>query len=144
MHWDLIAAVYEHLRSGYARKQLKSDVRIDFPGHLNGFAPDLAALRADAEKDTRGQWSYQDVELVLEVISRGTADDDYGKKKKAYAVAGVSVYLIVDPYAGECHLHARPVDDRFWNTQTFAFGERIDLKPHGIDLALETEDFPRD
>ncbi|UGY93871.1 Uma2 family endonuclease [Streptomyces gobiensis] len=143
-HWDITAAVYDQLRTQYPRKQLKSDMRIDFPGYLNGFCPDLAAVGSGAEKDNRGHWRHEDVEFVLEVISRGTAGNDYGKKKKVYAIAGIAVYLIADPYTGQCHLHTRPSDDRFWRQETFAFGEPIELKPHGIDLTLETEDFPRD
>ncbi|NJQ02274.1 Uma2 family endonuclease [Streptomyces zingiberis] len=142
-HWDLIAAVYDQLRVRYARKQIKSGVRIDFPGGLNGFCPDLVVLRQGAEKNDKGLWEHQDVEYVSEVISRGTDRNDYGPKKKAYAVAEVAAYLIADPYTGECHLHTRPKDGTFWTAQTFAFGERIDLKEAGIDVVLETGDFPR-
>ena len=74
-----------------------SDVRIDFPGQLNGFCPDVAKLRDDAEMTPKGRWRYEDIEFIAEVISTDTARNDYGPKKTAYALAEVPVYLIADP-----------------------------------------------
>ncbi|GGX19334.1 hypothetical protein GCM10010297_46020 [Streptomyces malachitofuscus] len=37
-HWDITIGILEQLRAGYPLKRLRSDVRIDYPGHLNGFA----------------------------------------------------------------------------------------------------------
>ncbi|MFF5404235.1 Uma2 family endonuclease [Streptomyces misionensis] len=44
----------------------------------------------------RGRWRYEDIDFVAEVISQGTAHNDYGPEKAAYALAGVPVYLIAD------------------------------------------------
>src|SRR5690606_14439519 len=71
-----------------------SDGRIDCPGHENGLCPDVAVLRACAEKDDEGHWRHEDVEFVFEVISEGTACNDYGPKKAAYATAEVPLYVI--------------------------------------------------
>lgn len=54
VHWDITANIIEQLRAGYPRQRLKSDVRIDFPGRLNGFATDVTALAVGAEKDEKG------------------------------------------------------------------------------------------
>ncbi|WP_436842512.1 Uma2 family endonuclease [Streptomyces niveus] len=95
VHWQTIADIFEQLRaSGYARSRVKSDVRLDFPGHLNGFACDAVALSGEAVKNAKGLWDYEDIELVAEVISKSTALNDYGPKKAAYATAGVPVYLV--------------------------------------------------
>ncbi|MGK5530279.1 Uma2 family endonuclease [Streptomyces sp. URMC 129] len=142
-HWESIAGVYDQVRTLFERSRLRSDVRIDFPGYRNGFAPDLVLLAEDAKKNARGRWQYQDVEFVLEVISRETADNDYGKKKQAYARAGVGVCLIADPCTATCHLFTRPGDEGYGTTARFPYGEAIDLKPWGIDLALRTDEFPR-
>lgn len=83
-HWEIIAAIYEQLRTKYPRKRVKSDVRIDY------------------------HWSYEDVEFVAEVISKGTAANDYGPKKAAYATAEVPVYVIADPCQGRCHIYTAP------------------------------------
>lgn len=143
-HWEIIAAVYDQLRTKYPRKRLASDVRIDFPGHLNGFACDLAAMAERSVKDSKGRWRYQDVEFVTEVISKDTAGNDYGPKKDTYAAAEVPVYLIVDPCTGEWQLHTLPKDGKYHSEVSYSFGEDIDLTGTPVGLVLKTDEFPRD
>lgn len=143
-HWEIIADIYEQLRTKYPRKRVKSDVRIDYPGHLNGFATDVTLVSEDAEKDEKGLWNYEDVEFVAEVISRGTAHNDYGPKKTAYAVAEVPVYLIADPYQGKCHLFTQPKDGDYMTETTVGFGTDVDLTATDLGLTLTTDEFPRD
>jgi Uma2 family endonuclease len=144
-HWEIIRRIVRALEDRFGMQvKVKSDVRIDFPGHKNGFAPDVVKLSDTAQLDSHRRWRYQDVEFVTEVISSGTADSDYGKKKAAYATAGVPVYLIADPYTGLCHVFTLPQDDEYRNKLTIKFGEPIDLTGTVIDLVLETADFPRD
>ncbi|MFE7232108.1 Uma2 family endonuclease [Streptomyces sp. NPDC002405] len=143
-HWEIIADIYEQLRTKYPRKRVKSDVRIDYPGHLNGFASDVVALAEGARKDEKGHWRPGDVELVAEVISQGTARNDYGPKKDAFAAAGVPVYLIVDPYTGTWHLHTLPKDGEYRGALSLDFGDEIDLNDTPVGLVLKTDEFPRD
>lgn len=143
-HWDIIADIYDQLRSKYPRRRIKSDVRIDYPGHLNGFATDVTALAEDAQKDAKGRWQYKDVEFIAEVISKDTAANDYGPKKAAYARADVPVYLIVDPYAAQWHLHTLPKDGEYHSDVSFGFGDAIDLTGTVVGLVLKTDEFPRD
>ncbi|MFF3258904.1 Uma2 family endonuclease [Streptomyces sp. NPDC002932] len=143
-HWEIILDIVEQLRTRYARKQLKSDVRIDFPGRLNGFASDVVALADGAEKDAKDHWRHQDIEFVAEVISKQTAANDYGSKMATYATAGVPVYVIVDPYTGKWHLHTLPKDDEYRAVLSFDFGNPIDLTATVVGLTLETGGFPRD
>jgi Uma2 family endonuclease len=143
-HWDIIAAVFEQLRAHYARKRLSSDVRYDFPGYLNGFCPDLAALKEGAQEDDRGRYSYEDIEFVLEVISKPTAVNDYGPKKAVYAEAGTGVYLIVDPYTRRCRLFTNPVDGEYKDEVTVTFGKPLDLTDTVVGMTLTTDDFEDD
>ncbi|MGW1158740.1 Uma2 family endonuclease [Streptomyces sp. NPDC002519] len=143
-HWDIILDIVEQLRTKYPRTRVKSDVRIDYPGHLNGFASDVVTLAKDAQKDDKGHWRHQDVEFVAEVISRGTAHNDHGPKKAAYAAAEVPVYLIVDPYTRTWHLHTLPQDGAYRGTLSLDFGEEIDLTGTVVGLVLKTDEFPRD
>lgn len=143
-HWEIILQVIEQLRTRYPRKRVKSDVRIDFPGYLNGFACDVVALSEDATKDSKGRWHYKDVEFVTEVISKSTAANDYGPKKTAYATANVPVYLIVDPYTGRCHAYTEPKDGDYSIKLTVIFGAKIDLTGTVLGLPLTTDEFPRD
>ncbi|GHG56783.1 Uma2 family endonuclease [Streptomyces griseocarneus] len=144
-HWDIIANVLEQLRERFGRStRISHDVRLDLPGFANAFSPDLYKLTADAEPDAQGNWRYQDVEFVLEVISRGTADNDYGKKKDAYAAGGIPVYLIADPYTALCHLHTLPKNGEYRYRRTLDFGDPIDLTNTVVGLTITTDEFPRD
>jgi Uma2 family endonuclease len=143
-HWQIIADIYEQLRAQYPRQRLMSDVRIDFPGHLNGFASDVAALAEGFEPDDKGRLRYQDVEFVAEVISKDTGRNDYEPKKAAYAAAEVPVYLIVDPYTGRWHLHTLPKDGEYRGEISLDFGYEIDLTETVVGLVLKTDEFPRD
>lgn len=143
-HWVIIALIYDQIRAQYPVTRTASDVRIDFPGHLNGFACDIAAMAKGGEPDDKGRWRPQDVEFVGEVISKATAANDYGPKKDAYATAGVPVYLIVDPYTAKCHLHLLPEDGEYRVETTLDFGVDIDLTNTPVGLKLATGEFPRD
>ncbi len=141
-HWDIIADIYDQLRAENPRKRLKSDVRIDYPGHLNGFASDVTLLAEGATKNDKGRWRCEDVVFIAEVISQKTADNDYGPKKDAYATAGVPVYLIVDPYSAEWHLHTLPQDGVYHAVVSFPFGQEVDLTRTAVGLVLKTDEFP--
>ncbi|GAA2135088.1 Uma2 family endonuclease [Streptomyces synnematoformans] len=143
-HWVIIAGIFEQLRARYPLTRTASDVRIDFPGHLNGFACDIAAMANGTAPDDKGRWRSQDVEFVGEVISKGTAVNDYGPKKAAYATAEVPVYLIVDPYTAQCHLHLMPKDGKYHVETTLDFGVDVDLTDTPVELKLATDEFPRD
>ncbi|WP_267246456.1 Uma2 family endonuclease [Streptomyces sp. PR69] len=143
-HWEIIFSIARQLAAVYAPKRLASDVRIDFPGYLNGFACDVAAFTEHSRKNAKGLWRYQDIEFVAEVISKDTAANDYGPKKASYAEAGIPVYLIVDPYVGKCLLHTCPEKGDYASEAKFDFGDEIDLTHTPVGLALTTDDFPRD
>ncbi|GGK73153.1 Uma2 family endonuclease [Streptomyces flaveus] len=145
VHWETIRAIIWALEDRFGRRaKVFSDVRIDFPGHENGFAPDVAKLRDGSEKNGEGHWRHKDVEFIAEVISKGTAMNDYGPKKTAYALAEVPVYLIADPYKGKCYLHTQPKDGEYTSELAIAYGSDVDMTNTLLDLTLKTEEFPRD
>ncbi|MGW5635211.1 Uma2 family endonuclease [Streptomyces sp. NPDC003832] len=143
-HWEIILDIVEQLRTEYPRKRIKSDVRIDYPGHLNGFATDVTLIAEGAEKNSAGLWSCDDVLFVAEVISKATAANDYGPKKTAYATAEVPAYLIADPYQGRCHLFTHPKGGDYTTETRIPFGDELDLTGTGLELTLKTGEFPRD
>ncbi|KPC59402.1 hypothetical protein ADL29_35135 [Streptomyces chattanoogensis] len=143
-HWETIADIYEQLRTRYPRKRVLSDVRIDFPGQLNGFACDVVALAEGWTRDAKGRYRYEDVEFVAEVISKGTAVNDYGPKKTAYALAEVPVYVIADPYIGRCRIFTDPQGGEYKSDLRLAYGKPIDLTGTVVGLTFTTDDFPKD
>jgi Uma2 family endonuclease len=104
----------------------------------------VAKLRDGAEKNSEGRWRCEDVEFVAEVISKGTAANDYGPKKTAYAKAGVPVFVIADPYRGECRIFTHPKDGKYAVDLKADFGEELDLTGTPVGLVLKTDEFPRD
>ncbi|MEU0114932.1 Uma2 family endonuclease [Streptomyces bobili] len=144
-HWGIIRRIVRAVEDRFGVDvRVFSDVRIDFPGHENGFCPDVAKLRDSAEKDDEGRWRHEDVEFVAEVISQGTATNDYGPKKTAYATAEVPVYLIADPYQGRCYVYTDPKDGHYVTSTRVDFGGAVDLTGTVVDLVLATDTFPRD
>lgn len=145
IHWEIIFEIALALRSSLGSGvKVFSDVRVDFPGHLNGFCPDIAAFKDSASKSDKGRWRYEDVVFVAEVISKGTAPNDYGPKKLAYAEAEVPLYVIADPYQGRCHVYTDPKDGDYAIQTQVDFGTDIDLTGTVVDLTLKTDTFPRD
>ncbi|MEU1706483.1 Uma2 family endonuclease [Streptomyces sp. NPDC005706] len=143
-HWQIIFRIADAVAEKYGMDRVFSDVRIDFPGHENGFCPDVALLKDSAKPDDTGHWRYQDVEFVAEVVSRGTAANDYGPKRTAYATAEVPVYVIADPYQGRCFVHIDPKDGDYAEATKVDFGTDVDLTGTVVDLVLRTDAFPRD
>ncbi|MFI1254238.1 Uma2 family endonuclease [Streptomyces netropsis] len=144
-HWEIIGDAFLQLKQHFGRRsRIMSDVRLDLPGEGNAFAPDLFKLSDDAEQDGKGRWRYQDVEFVLEVISRGTAGNDYGTKKAAYAAGGIPVYVIADPYTRLCHVHTMPKDGEYRGSLTLDFGDPVDLTDTVLGLTITTDAFPQD
>ncbi len=145
VHWNIIRRIVRALEDRFGMNvNVLSDVRVDYPGHLNGFASDVTLLAEGAVKNDKGLWRYQDVEFVVEVISKGTAANDYGPKKAAYAEAEVPIYLIADPYTGKCHLFTEPKEGDYLSELSVHFGTEIDLTNTVVGLTLKTDDFPRD
>jgi len=145
IHWKIIRRIVRALEDEFGMDvNVLSDVRIDFPGILNGYAPDVAMIREGAKKDSKGLWSHRDIEFVAEVISKGTAPNDYGPKRTAYALAEIPVYLITDPYQGKCHLYTQPKDGEYVVELSVAFGGDVDMTNTLVGLTLKTEEFPRD
>lgn len=144
-HWAIIRRIVRAVEDRFGMDvPVFSDVRIDFPGHENGLCPDVAVLRASAEKDDGGHWRYEDVEFVFEVISEGTAANDYGPKKAAYATAEVPLYVIADPYQGRCYVYTDPKNGDYVTRTRVDFGDDIDLTGTVADLTVRTSGFPRD
>ncbi|NEB95707.1 Uma2 family endonuclease [Streptomyces bauhiniae] len=142
--WAITADLYDQLRTRYPRTRLKSGARLDLPGPLNSYAPDLMLIAESAERTAVGLWRCTDVEFAAEVLPLDRVDPAHGLKEAAYALAEVPVYLVVDPRQGRCHAYSKPKKDEYTVRLTVAFGGDLDLSGTPVDLLLKTHDFPRD
>ncbi|MEU1309860.1 Uma2 family endonuclease [Streptomyces cinnamoneus] len=118
------------------------NARVDFPGALNGYVPDVALLREGAEEDEAGNHDYRDVEFVAEVVSQGSRRIDHGIKRDVYALAGVPTYLIADPMSGLVHVYHQPREGAYIDEAGYVFGAKFTLPYPGV--TIDTSDWPRD
>ena len=101
------------------------------------------AVVAPAELDVfRNAPSYMPpdgIELVLEVTS-SRPDLDRNAKRRAYARAGIPLYLLVDREQRRVTLYSTPVHGDYSRTCTAVFGDKLEL-PKPFDFALDTASF---
>ncbi|MEU8538461.1 Uma2 family endonuclease [Streptomyces sp. NPDC048717] len=122
-----------------------SNVMIDFPSILYGYAPDLAIIAPGAERNSRGRYAWHSLEAVIEVASASTRDNDFQKKFRMYAECGIPLYVIVDPSDGTCTTHSRPTRTGTYAEQDrIPFGEDLVLPLEGREIVVATDGFPRD
>ena len=74
------------------------DVYLD---NKNAFQPDIIFIASNKLSIVKEGKVKGAPDLIVEVLSPGTANDDKGKKKKVYEACGVKEYFIVDPVSGE-------------------------------------------
>ncbi|WP_329563315.1 Uma2 family endonuclease [Kitasatospora sp. NBC_01266] len=121
-----------------------SDVMVDFPSSLYGYAPDLAVVAPGAELNGRGRYEWHDLEAVLEVVSKSNQDNDFVKKLALYAECGIPVYVVIDPSTAICTLHSSPQGGRYEASEPVPFGEDLVLALDGRTIVVKTDGFPRD
>ncbi|MER7515982.1 Uma2 family endonuclease [Streptomyces sp. NPDC126499] len=141
----LIEAAPQIKRQLAGHGKVLSDVMIDFPSSLWGYAPDLAIVAPGAERNSRGRFEWHSLEAVIEVISKSTRDNDFQKKFRMYAECGIPLYVIVDPSDATCTIHSRPTrTGTYAEQEQIPFGEDLVLPLEGREIVVKTDGFPRD
>ncbi|MGO4630758.1 Uma2 family endonuclease [Streptomyces sp. 2RAF24] len=121
-----------------------SDVMIDFPSTLFGYAPDLAVVAPGSERNRRGRFEWHSLEAVLEIISLSTRDNDFEKKLRMYAECAIPLYVIIDPSENVCIVHSSPArTGTYTEQQRVPFGEDLVLPLDGREIVVKTDGFPR-
>ncbi|MFD3698550.1 Uma2 family endonuclease [Streptomyces sp. NPDC058646] len=112
------------------------------------YMPDLviapSALVEGVDADVSDPLDAAEALLVVEITSRGNAEDDRKKKLWAHAHAPVPVYLLIDRFdehGPTATLFTGPANGAYRHTERVAFGEVLKL-PEPFPVALETEHFP--
>jgi len=80
---------------------------------------------------------------VAEVISPETRDFDYGVKVGVYARAGISEYVVFDPYARSATRYAHPKDGEYNLRQVIHYGKPVRVEAP-FPIVIETADLPVD
>ncbi|MGW4743867.1 Uma2 family endonuclease [Streptomyces sp. NPDC004290] len=124
--------------------EILSDVMIDFPSSLYGYAPDLAVVAPGSERNKRGRFEWHSLEAVLEIVSLSTRDNDFEKKFRMYAECGIPLYVIIDPSENVCTVHSHPTrTGTYADQEQIPFGEDLVLPLEGREITVKTDGFPR-
>ncbi|WP_051830342.1 MULTISPECIES: Uma2 family endonuclease [Streptomyces] len=142
--WEVILSASPQIKKQLAgHGRILSDVMIDFPSTLFGYAPDLAVIAPGAEHNSRGRYEWHDVEAVLEVVSPSSQDKDYVTKVRVYAECGIPIYVVIDPAEAACTVHTAPSRrGAYREAERVPFGNDLFLPLGDRTLVLETDEFP--
>lgn len=109
--------------------------------YRKGHAKPDGALAPKGSFAGQGEWAdASQVLMVVEVTSYDADTDkrDREEKPRAYAEAGIPVYLLVDRDSCEVLVHSEPEGNTYGTLIRRPFGKRVEL-PSPVGIALETE-----
>ncbi|MFJ8183377.1 Uma2 family endonuclease [Streptomyces sp. NPDC096105] len=115
------------------------------PSRLGIYLPDITVVPEEQHHGAEeGCLPATEAALVVEIASRATARVDRTVKARAYAEAGVPLYLLLDglaPGGPRGTLHGAPEKGAYRVLSSVAFGEPVEL-PAPFDLVIDTAEFP--
>ncbi|MFE7265652.1 Uma2 family endonuclease [Streptomyces sp. NPDC057592] len=113
------------------------------------YVPDLVIMPSElidaADPEVNDPMDAADALLIVEVTSKGNARDDRTKKYRAYARAGVPMYLLIDRFdtrGAMVTLFTEPNEDgTYKHSDPVPFGKPLTL-PEPFGTTLLTDEFP--
>jgi Uma2 family endonuclease len=119
---------------------LYAEVGLRVETYRKGRARPDGALAPRGTFAGQGEWADPSgVLMAVEVTSFDRDGDDRDKREKprAYAGAGIPVYLLIDRAAASLTVHAEPVDGAYADVLTVSLGQAVAL-PDPVGISLET------
>ncbi|WP_405664807.1 Uma2 family endonuclease [Streptomyces sp. NBC_01166] len=113
------------------------------------YVPDLVVMPTEviaaADPETSEPMDASEALLIVEITSKGNAREDRTKKYRAYARAGVPMYLLIDRFdtrGATATLFTEPNEDgTYKRSDAVPFGKPLPL-PEPFGVTLLTGDFP--
>ncbi|MGC4949021.1 Uma2 family endonuclease [Streptomyces sp. DT224] len=113
------------------------------------YVPDLVVMPSElidaADPDISTPMDASEALLVVEITSKGNAREDRTKKYRAYARAGVPMYLLIDRFdtrGAMATLFTEPGEHgTYKHSDAVPFGKPLAL-PAPFDVTLPTDGFP--
>ncbi|MFB6778965.1 Uma2 family endonuclease [Streptomyces sp. NPDC056352] len=113
------------------------------------YVPDLVVMPSElidtVDPESSDPMDVSEALLIVEITSKGNARDDRTKKYRAYARAGVPLYLLIDRFdtrGAMATLFTEPNEDgTYKRSDAVPFGKPLTL-PEPFGTTLLTADFP--
>ncbi|MGW0122647.1 Uma2 family endonuclease [Streptomyces sp. NPDC003327] len=143
-HEEIVTEMVEQVIARRVGKELRNftGIGLGLPGITDALrvVPDLVIAPKGSFHD-RSEWHAPDpVLLVAEVTSSSTASRDRVQKIRAYARAGIPLYLMIDREAGEAVVCSGPAGDDYGHKAVHKLGTAVPL-PHPLGFELDTSAF---
>lgn len=135
--WRLEGPLRESGPPGTAAVQM---LTVELPTTGERYVPDLVVVPVDVLSGDGWVRSAADALLSVEVASPTNAEVDRVKKVRGYAMAGVPLYLLVDPPARGVTLFSDPEGGLYRGHVQVPFGKKLAL-PEPFAFTLDTADF---
>ncbi|GAA3938266.1 Uma2 family endonuclease [Streptomyces gulbargensis] len=141
-HEEIVSELTGQVRDHDKRLGRYTGIGLTLPGATDPVRviPDLV-IAPRGSFDDRHAWHAPDpVLLVSEVTSAATAGRDRLQKIRAYARAGIPVYLLIDREADEAVVCSEPVGDDYAHKATHKLGTAVPL-PAPLGFTLDSAAF---
>jgi Uma2 family endonuclease len=110
----------------------------------NEFCPDLAVLPASEVGKNEISYRPDLIELVVEVVSRGSRRYDHEVKPRRYAPCGIANYVILDPLKGHAVTMWNPGPDGYRGRDVIPYGPELTVDSPLGKLTIPTAHLPVD
>jgi Uma2 family endonuclease len=136
-HWNIQRSLVEQFLPHGGN--WATDQTIVHPVHGDMPQPDFLAMPA-IEIDPEEFLPGDQVQIAVEVLSKSTKGNDLVDKVGVYARFGIPIYLIIDPFKGQCVLCLHPEGEGYAEKRISSFGLPICL-PEPVGFTLQTSSF---
>lgn len=143
-HEEIVTEVVEQVIARRVDRELRNftGIGLSLPGIADPVRviPDLV-IAPKGSFDDQQEWHEADpVLLVAEVTSSSTASRDRVQKIRAYARAGIPLYLLIDRDANEAVVCSEPSGDDYGHKSIHKLGTQVPL-PSPLGFTLDTSEF---
>lgn len=137
-HADVITELIDQL-ADVKRHGLKryTNLTVHFPATRDRRIPDLVVAPAEAPQFDQNELLAPGIVLAAEVVSPSSRREDREDRPRAYAAAGIPLYVLIDQYSRPpmVTLFSSPSTDGYTAKQEATAGQPLHLpEPFGIDL----------
>ncbi|MFW5419070.1 Uma2 family endonuclease [Nocardiopsis sp. CNT-189] len=127
-----------------AEWEFVSDVKFPFPELDSELCPDLALIPREEEAKNLAEYPPDLIEIAVEIVSPSSVRRDYEDKAGFYAVAGIPLYVLFDPYRAVCVQMWSPESGAYLRREERPYEGEVVLPSSMGGLAVDTARLPVD